>query len=139
MNKKGPIIFIDDDRDDSEMLEETLRELSINNPYVHFSNGEDALHYLRDTTEKPFLILCDINMPMMNGIQLREKIHENEALRNKSIPFVFYTTSATPTAINEAYKMSVQGFFVKEHTAAGMKKLIDCIVTYWQWCRHPTD
>jgi CheY-like chemotaxis protein len=139
MNKKGPIIFIDDDRDDAEMLEDTLKELMIHNPYLYFSNGIDALQYLQQTTEKPFLIFCDINMPVMNGIQLREKINEDEALRNKSIPFVFYTTSATPAAVKEAYKMSVQGFFIKEHSVEGMKKLIECIINYWQCCWHPND
>jgi CheY-like chemotaxis protein len=139
MAKNGPIIFIDDDVDDGEILEDTLRELSVTNPLLCFSNGAEALAYLRETTEKPFLILCDINMPVMDGIQLRETINGDDELRKKSIPFVFYTTSATNSAVHDAYEMSVQGFFVKEHNAEKIKKLIECIVTYWQWCRHPND
>jgi CheY-like chemotaxis protein len=139
MIKPGPIIFIDDDRDDCEILQDALSELKISNELICFTNGEDALAYLRVTTDKPFLILCDINMPVMSGIQLRKQIHEDDYLRAKSIPFIFYTTSATDQAIRDAYKMSVQGFFVKEHDPVKIRELVDCLVQYWQKCRHPNQ
>jgi CheY-like chemotaxis protein len=139
MIKHGPIIFIDDDRDDCEILQDALTELNVPNKLICFSSGEEALSFLRTTTEKPFLILCDINMPIMNGIQLRRQINEDDYLRRKSIPFVFYTTSATEPAIQDAYQMSVQGFFVKEHDPSRIKSLIRTLIDYWQQCKHPNQ
>jgi CheY-like chemotaxis protein len=137
MVKKGPIILIDDDKDEGEILEDVFARYSIPNPLLCFYTGKEALDYLRTTTDKPFLILCDISMPEMNGIEVRKKIHEDEYLRRKSIPFVFYTTSASEQAINAAYEMNVQGFFQKEHDAAQIERLIRSIHEYWTWCRHP--
>ena len=139
MRKKSPIILIDDDRDEGEILEDVFAKWSIPNPLQCFYTGKEALHYLQTTTDKPFLILCDISMPEMNGIQVRKKINEDEYLRRKCIPFVFYTTSATEQAINAAYEMSVQGFFQKGHDAAEIERLIRCIHEYWSCCRHPND
>ncbi len=52
-------------------------------------------------------------MPIMNGLELRRHIQENEGLRKKSIPFVFLSTAARPKEVEEAYNLTVQGFFVK--------------------------
>jgi CheY-like chemotaxis protein len=76
-------------------------------------------------------------MRVMNGIELRKQINENENLRKKNIPFIYYTTSATEHAVKEAYEMSVQGFFVKEHDIKQIGALIHEIYTYWHWCQHP--
>ncbi len=139
MAKNDPIILIDDDKDECEILEDAFRRESITNGLLCFSNGEDALHYLETTNERTFLILCDVNMPVMSGIELARRIHENEYLRRKSIPFVFYTTSATEHAVKEAYEMSVQGFFEKRHDAVSIADLVRRIYDYWQWCRHPNE
>ena len=137
MAKNGPVILIDDDGDGCEILADALQKQSIPNRVLCFSGGGEAIRYLRTTTDKPFLILCDINMPVMNGIDVRKAINEDDYLRRKSIPFVFYTTSATAPAVNEAYEMSVQGYFEKEHSAEDIGRLLRCIYDYWHWCRHP--
>ena len=139
MSKKGPILLIDDDADECEVITETLRHLKIENALLCFNDGQEALDYLRSTIEQPFLILSDVNMPGMNGLELRRQIFNDEALRRKSIPFIFLTTSATPMAVNEAYEMSVQGFFEKPHSMAEIKSLIKEIYGYWQHCRHPNN
>jgi len=139
MAKNGPILLIDDDTDEGEILEDVLIRQSITNPLKCFLSGKEALHYLRTTDEKPFLILCDINMPGMNGIEVRRQINEDEFLRIKAIPFIFYTTSATEWAIKAAYEMNAQGFFEKEHDADQIRRVIGCIQEYWSWCRYPEN
>lgn len=139
MAKDGPVILIDDDSDECEILADVFRRKAIANQLICFATGQEALEYLRTTTDKPFLILCDINMPVMSGIDLKKHIQADEYLRRKSIPFVFYTTSATMYAVNEAYEMSVQGFFEKEYSGVNIDRLISCVYEYWQWCRHPND
>ncbi len=139
MAKTGPIILIDDDADECELIGDSLKQLKINNELVCFGNGKQALEYLKTTTDKPFLILTDVNMPVMSGIELREKIYEDEELRRKSIPFIFLTTSAGAPAVKKAYEMSVQGFFEKGHSIGEVKQVLKEIYDYWQRCKHPNN
>ena len=137
MNEEEPIIIIEDDADDQEVIRLLCGEVGICNSLVFFSNGNDALHYLKSSDKKPFLLLCDINMPHINGLALREKINNDEALRKKSIPFIFFSTAATNTQIAKAYDMTVQGFFLKENTLKATAETLDLIVRYWRKCKHP--
>ena len=137
MNKSGPIIVIEDDIDDKLILDEIFKELDFKNLIIFFNEGEKALEYLTNTDMEPFLILSDINMPKLNGIELREKIHTNEDLRLKCIPYLFFSTSAEQKHVVDAYSKSVQGFFVKPHTFEKLKRTIKIIVEYWQECESP--
>ena len=137
MNKGGPIIIIEDDKDDQELLLEVFTELDYKNEIKFFADGEMALEYLTDTTIEPFIIFSDINMPKLNGMELRAKIHENEDLRIMSIPYLFFTTTAEQQHVIDAYSKSIQGFFVKPTSFAELKETIKIIVEYWQKCVSP--
>jgi DNA-binding NarL/FixJ family response regulator len=76
-------------------------------------------------------------MPRLNGVELREKVHNNEDLRIKSIPYLFFTTSAEQKYVIDAYSKSIQGFFVKPSSYEALKKTIRTIVEYWQECVSP--
>src|SRR5688572_21224079 len=99
MSKQGPIMIIEDDRDDQYLLEEVFSLLNIKNELKFFENGNKALQYLNTTTDSPFIILSDVNLPGMNGPEFKRTINENPALRRLSIPFVFLTTTADPKAV----------------------------------------
>lgn len=71
MNKNGPIVIIEDDLDDQQILTEIFNELPYGNKLVFFDDGVQALEYLTDTDIEPFLVLSDINMPKLNGMELR--------------------------------------------------------------------
>jgi CheY-like chemotaxis protein len=137
MNKSGPIIIIEDDDDDQEILADVFRELAYKNEVIYFGDGEEALAFLISTEIKPFIIFSDINMPKLSGMELREKVHNNEDLRLKSIPYLFFTTSAEQKAVIEAYSKSVQGFFIKPTSFEDLKRTIRVIVEYWQDCVSP--
>ena len=81
MSKKGPILLIEDDEDDQLLISQAIHRLALANPVHIFHNGQEALAYLEATKEQPFLILCDINMPLLNGLELRAEINQNEYLR----------------------------------------------------------
>ena len=83
MNKSGPIVIIEDDIDDQDILNDIFKELNYSNKLIFFADSVQALDYLTDTEIEPFLVLSDINMPKLNGMELREKIHNNEDLRLK--------------------------------------------------------
>jgi CheY-like chemotaxis protein len=122
--KNGPIIIIEDDTDDREILNEILQELNYGNKLIFFERCPDALHYLMSTTDKPLIIICDVNIPVMNGLELRRRICENDYLKKKSIPFVFLSTNANPKTVEEAYQMMVQGYFEKPPSIEEIKGVL---------------
>lgn len=137
MNKQGPIIIIEDDADDRDILQQIFTELAYRNEIVFFEDGNEALDYLVKSRDRPFLILSDINMPKLNGFELRDKIFTNEKLNLKCIPYLFFTTASTPQVVIDAYAKSVQGFFVKPGNYTALENTIKKIVEYWQECVAP--
>ena len=137
MLKKGPIIVIEDDADDQELMNEIFRELQVPNLVKFFNSCFQAFDYLLSTIEKPFLIISDINLPAMTGLELYKKIMSNDSLRVRTIPFVFLTTSSDSQTISKAFEMPVQGFFVKPSSIPELKDMMRMIIDYWKICRHP--
>jgi CheY-like chemotaxis protein len=137
MNKAGPIVIIEDDADDRSFFKEVFADLNYENEIIYFEDGESALTYLEDEPAKPFLILSDINMPRLSGIELKDKIQLNEKLRMKCIPYLFFTTSANQQHVVDAYSKSVQGFFVKPVSMANLTSIIKKIIDYWLVCESP--
>ena len=136
--RSGPIVIIEDDADDKTIFEEILQELAVKNKLIWFIHSTDAYQYLMTTSDQPFLIFCDVNIPGDNGLEFKRQIDNNPFLRRKSIPFVFYSTSVDQYAVNEAYTtMTVQGFFQKGNTYEEMKRYIRTIIDYWLICSHP--
>ncbi|HEX6223760.1 MAG TPA: response regulator [Chryseolinea sp.] len=132
-----PIVVVEDDADDQYFIKTICEKLGIPGDILFFDDGKKALDYLLTTQRKTFIILCDINMPIMNGLELRRHIQENEGLRKKSIPFVFLSTAARPKEVEEAYNLTVQGFFVKASQLSDMEKTLELILEYWLKCKHP--
>jgi CheY-like chemotaxis protein len=137
MNKAGPIIVIEDDMDDQMILVDVFRELRIKNEVHFFLDGKEAYNYLIKSKDQPFLILSDINMPKLNGFELKEKVHNNEQLRLKCIPYLFFTTASEQKMVIDAYSKSVQGYFVKPDNYAGLVRVISNIIEYWKDCHSP--
>ncbi|QKZ14393.1 response regulator [Spirosoma sp. KUDC1026] len=137
MSLNGPILCIDDDDDDQYLIRQALTQLALPNQIISLTDGQQALDFLLATQERPFLILCDINMPLLNGLELRRKVNASDYLRKKSIPFVFLTTTASEYSVEEAYRESVQGFYQKATTYEALQRQIRLIVEYWQSCLHP--
>lgn len=140
MAKTGPIVLIEDDEDDIELFREAMRENEIENSFIIFPGGPEALEYLTTTLDQPFLIICDVNLPRQNGIEFKTAIDSNPVLRKKSIPFIFYSTYVAQYAVNEAFSnLTVQGFFQKNDSYSEFKKIMKIIVEYWSLCRHPNN
>lgn len=137
MNKAGPIIIIDDDAGDQQLLNIVFEELQLENEVIFFSDGEQAFGYLTMEAIEPFLVLSDINMPKLNGLELREKVNSNEELKLKCIPYLLFSTSAEQNHVVEAYSKSVQGFFVKPNSIEELRRTIQIIVAYWRECESP--
>ena len=129
MGKTGPIVIIEDDRDDQELLEETFSVLDYPNPVIYFTDGNEALKYL-ETNIPPVLIISDIDMPKISGIEIREKINSNKKLQKLKIPYVFFTT-AQRAAVVGTCSLSDHGFFTKPNTVLEIQNTIKTILEYW--------
>jgi len=137
MNLSGDIIIIEDDQEDreilQELLEEVLKENNYDNKIILISESTTVLDYLRSTTDSPFLIISDINMPKLDGFTLRQKIFEDQDLNDKCIPYVFLTTSGDNVDfMKKAYGLSIQGYFTKPNDFTEYKNLLSDIVRYWK-------
>ena len=139
MSRAGPILIIEDDQDDQEILREAFTELGVRNKLLFFDKTKQAFDFLKTTSEKPFLILSDVNLPQQTGVEFKREVDSDPQLRKKSIPFVFFSTSIEKHAVDTAYKeLTIQGFFQKSNNYQELKKVVSLIVEYWKVCQHPT-
>lgn len=136
-SRLGPIIVIEDDEDDQEVLREVFQSLNVPNEIKVFNDCEEVYLYLESSTDRPFIIFSDINMPKMSGAELKRRINESVYLRRKSIPFVFLTTTSAHEAVLDAYESLAQGFFTKPNHFDSLKNMVEMILNYWKICRHP--
>ena len=138
MNKK-PIIVVDDDKDDLEFLQQAFSELNVENEIIVFNDGLKFLEYIKATKNKIFFILCDINIPKIDGLELKKIIFADERLRIKCIPFIFLSSSGASSSIMKAYSYGVQGYFIKPNTLEKLKSILDVMITYWSESQHPNS
>ena len=127
----GPVLIVNDDSDDKEILQEAWNDLGYSNPLHFFNNGKDVLSYLKSNQPTPFLILCDVKLPSMTGFELKQKILEDDTSNYKSIPFVFWSSAVSKSQIEESYDLGGNGFFIKDITFEGLKQSLRDIVNYW--------
>ena len=139
LNQDGPIIIIEDDIDDQEMLEEVFQNLKYPNELMFFTDGEKALEFIYAGNVVPFIILSDINLPKLTGFELRQKLKTDANLALRCIPYLFFSTALNQKAVIEAYSLSVQGFFVKQNSMAELEKTISVIMEYWKRCAAPNN
>jgi CheY-like chemotaxis protein len=130
MKSYKPILLLEDDSVDAMTVKRALRDLKVTNKLVRATNGEEALEYLRDETNaKPCVILLDLNMPKMNGIEFLSIAKADDALRK--IPAIVLTTSKDDRDKVDSFKLSVAGYIVKP---VDYKKFVDAVKIinlYW--------
>ena len=131
------IVILDDDEDDLEMIEKCWKELKITRPIVFFKSGNDLMDYLRDSVKPPYFILSDVNLYGETGFDVRKRIAADPELKYKSMPFLFWSTSASEKQIQHAYDLPAQGFFVKPSNFAELCNTFEIIMDYWQTSQHP--
>lgn len=130
MRSCKPILLLEDDTVDAMTVKRALKDLHVSNPLVRVANGEEALVYLRDDgTEKPCVILFDLNMPKMNGIEFLKIAKADEKL--KRIPAIALTTSKDDQDRVSAFKLSIAGFVVKPVDYIKFVEAIRIVNLYW--------
>lgn len=125
-----PILLVEDDQVDVMTVKRALKEIKVTNPVVNPENGEEALKYLRDpASEKPCIILLDLNMPIMNGIEFLEVIKHDTRLRR--IPVVVLTTSEEQQDKMNSFDLGVAGYMAKPVDYRQFVEVMRTIDAYW--------
>ena len=135
------VVLIDDDEVDVEAVVRSFRLHGMANPITTFRNGAEALHAMRgrfgsELGATPFLILLDLNMPMMNGIEFLDAIRGDPGLR-RTIVFAL-TTSDTDEDKRAAYERHVAGYLVKSHLGVSYSALTQMLDNYWRIVEFPS-
>ncbi|SEP25130.1 response regulator [Nitrosovibrio sp. Nv6] len=125
-----PILLVEDDQVDMMRVTRALKEIHVTNQIVHRENGEEALNYLRDeNSDKPCLILLDLNMPIMNGIEFLRAVKKDE--RRRGIPVVMLTASDDQQDKLNSFDLGVAGYVAKPVNYRQLVEVIRSIDTYW--------
>ncbi|MDI6449587.1 response regulator [Anaerobaca lacustris] len=130
MRNGKPILLVEDDTIDAMTVKRAFKELKVSNPLAHALNGEEALLHLRHgENENPCVILLDLNMPKMNGVEFLQVVKDDPSLRK--IPVVVLTTSNEERDIIESFKLGVAGYIVKPVDYRKFVEAVRTIDLYW--------
>ena len=132
MNKNGPIIIIEDDEDDQFLIQIIFSKLKYKNELIFLKDGEAAIEYLINMTKIPFIILSDINMPKINGIELRSRVQKNLTINIKCVPYILLSTTESKDFVDNAYLAGIQGYFKKSSDPDELSETFRNIVDYWK-------
>lgn len=138
MRDSRPVLLVEDDSIDAMTVRRAFRDLKVTNPLVHATNGEEALAFLRDEkNDRPCLVLLDLNMPKMNGIEFLAVAKADPLL--KKIPVVVLTTSAEEQDVVESFRQSVAGYIIKPVDYRNFVDAIQTVNLYWTLSELPDE
>lgn len=129
MSNKLSILFIEDDVVETMKIHRTVDKLGVDHDIKEAKNGEDALRFLKSQNTLPDIILLDLNMPRINGLEFL-KILKNDAVL-KCIPTIILTTSNNRNDILECYKTGIAGYVLKPLKYEDYVSKLEQILAYW--------
>ncbi len=124
------VLFIEDDAIETMKLERTVAKLEIKHQITEAKNGEEALRYLRSGAALPDIILLDLNMPKMNGIEFLKILKQDEIL--KFLPTIILTTSENRADLLECYKIGIAGYVIKPLKYGDYQEKLRKVFQYWE-------
>jgi CheY-like chemotaxis protein len=129
MRNDKPVLLVEDDMIDTMTVKRAFKELQVDTPLVTAENGEEAMQYLEKSQDVPGLILLDLNMPIMNGVEFLGRVKSNPDLRR--IPIVVLTTSNEMEDRQKCFGHSVAGYMTKPVSYPNFKEMMRTIDRYW--------
>ncbi|MBL7924768.1 MAG: response regulator [Bacteroidia bacterium] len=135
------ILHIEDDQVDRMVIERVIKRLNITNNILHAANGEEALELLKRSQTSgapesiPNVILLDINMPKMNGLEFLKELRAEPHFRHISVFVV--TTSSDDADRKEAYQYNVAGYIIKPVDISQFESTFQILANYWKICEWP--
>ena len=136
-NKTVEILLVEDSDQDAELAIRALKKKNITNNIVRLNNGEEALDFIfgrgefekRSINNQPKVVLLDLKMPKVDGLEVLKKIRANEETKN--LPVVILTSSNQEKDVVESYKLGVNSFIVKPVEFDSFTRAVTEIGLYW--------
>ena len=136
-NQEVEILLVEDSLDDAELTIRALRKINLANKLIHLEDGQEALDFLfakgrfsdRALMDRPKLIVLDIKMPRVDGIEVLKRIKSEE--RTRLIPVVIMTSSAEEKDMLISYKLGVNSYVVKPVGFENFVKAVTELGFYW--------
>jgi len=133
-----PILLVEDDTIDARTVKRALQDLRTETPLINLADGEEALRYLQnDQNARPCIILLDLNMPRMNGIEFLRVVKADDNL--KTIPVIVLTTSKEERDVVDSFDLCVAGYIVKPVGYEQFVEIIRTIDHYWSLSQLPAE
>lgn len=129
MSKNLDILLIEDNLIEIMKMKRTISFLKLDHTIQEAKNGEEALEILKDKSKIPDIILLDLNMPKISGIEFLSIIKNNDEL--KHLPTIILTTSDNQKDLYECYKIGVSGYILKPLKYDDYVKKIEAVLAYW--------
>ncbi|HEY1025107.1 MAG TPA: response regulator [Sphingobacteriaceae bacterium] len=134
---KTDILLIEDNADDAGLTIRALRKNNVLNTIIHLSDGEEALNYIfcegeyhgRNHNELPRLILLDLKMPKVDGLEVLKRVKSD--VKTKNIPIIILTSSNENADVEECYRMGANSYLVKPVEFDGYLQAIGTLSNYW--------
>jgi CheY-like chemotaxis protein len=124
------ILLVEDDIVDMMSVKRALKDINVTNPLYHVENGVEALEYLADKEKpRPTIILLDLNMPKMGGIEFLSIMKKDESIRR--IPVIVLTTSRAEYDKIQSYDLGVAGYMIKPVDYHQFMEVIRAMCMYW--------
>lgn len=138
VNETVHILLVEDDEVDAEAVKRGFQKQRIANPILVAPNGLVALEMLRSgQVPRPNMILLDINMPRMNGIEFLQAIRKDDDLRNLVV--FMLTTSDDDRDKLAAYDQNIAGYLVKSKVGDGFANMVEMLDCYWRYVELPPE
>lgn len=129
MEKNLKVLLIEDNLIEIMKMKRTISLLKLEHTIHEAKNGEEALEILEDKSKFPDVILLDLNMPKMSGIEFLTIIKDSEEFRH--IPIVILTTSDNQKDLLKCYKIGISGYVLKPLKYDDYVKKIEVVLNYW--------
>jgi two-component system response regulator len=142
VSKSHEILLVEDNQADADLTMLALKEANVSNPIVHLKDGEQALDYIfatgsyanRAAENTPGLILLDLKMPKVNGIEVLRKLKSDELTRK--IPVIVFSSSQEDPDVKECYRLGVNSYIVKPLEFQEFAKVVKDTGLYWLLINH---
>ncbi|MEC9197520.1 MAG: response regulator [Pseudomonadota bacterium] len=132
---KATLLVVDDDEIDREIILRALAEHGLEVPVAYAANGNEAIEIMKSETDTAFVVLLDLNMPVLDGFETLDVMRNDPDLMKT--PVFILSTSDEERDIDQSYRMGISGYLRKAEIDEGMERIISLMRAYIETVKLP--